>query len=60
MNRLGRETRGGRTEDFARVRAGGLGLPDLTSWIRFRRGQEGPSTQREHMVNLISAGMDWG
>ena len=42
------------------MRAGGLGLPDLTSWIRFRRGQEGPSTQREHMVNLISAGMDWG
>jgi hypothetical protein len=61
MDGKGREARGGRTEDFARRgRASGLGLPDLASWIRFRRGQEGPSTNREHMVNPISAGLDRG
>ena len=60
MNRLGTRSAGRPHGRLRSVRAGGLGLPDLTSWIRFRRGQEGPSTQREHMVNLISAGLDWG
>jgi hypothetical protein len=39
---------------------GGLGLPELTSWIRFRRGQEGPAANRECMLNLMSAGLEQG
>ena len=33
-------------------------MPELTTWIRVRVGQEGPSKNRELEVNLISAGLD--